>query len=110
MGGFRQDQVLSFGNNPLTYLKTATLGSIELRWVDQLAGFEFNIVHRNGNANASADVLSRRGTMGDLREHFRVSQPLVLSPEIRNNYAVRVLSESTGLEEEPTASSLTHPS
>ena len=59
-------------NNPLTYLKTAKLGAVELRWAAQLADFEFDIFRRTGKSNANADALSRRGNIGDVREQFRV--------------------------------------
>jgi hypothetical protein len=94
-------------NNPLTYLKTAKLGAVELRWAAQLADFEFDIVHRTGKSNANADVLSRRGTIGDVREQFRVPDSMAIPSEIRESYTVLVSTESANLEEEPTASSLT---
>ena len=97
-------------NNPLTYLKTAKLGAVELRWAAQLADFEFDIIHRTGKSNANADALSRRGTIGDVREQFRVPEPTVIPLEIRESYTVLVSTESANLEEEPTASSLTLPS
>ena len=97
-------------NNPLTYLKTAKLGVVELRWAAQLPDFEFDIVHRTGKSNANADALSRRGTIGEVREQFRVPDPTVIPSEIRESYTVLVSTESANLEEEPTASSLTFPS
>ena len=77
-------------NNPLTYLKTAKLGAVELRWAAQLADFEFDIVHRTGKSNANADALSRRGTIGDVREQFRIPEPMVIPSEIRESYTVLV--------------------
>ena len=97
-------------NNPLTYLKTAKLYAIDLRLAAQLVDFVFDILHRTGKSNANADALSRRGTIGDVREQFRVPEPMVILSEIRESYTVLVSTESANLEEDPTASSLTLPS
>lgn len=48
-------------NNPLSYLQTAKLGATEMRWVAQLAQFNFKITYRSGKSNTNADVLSRLG-------------------------------------------------
>ena len=48
-------------NNPLTYVLTsAKLNATGLRWVADLAEFNFIIKYRPGKANADADGLSRR--------------------------------------------------
>ena len=47
-------------NNPLSYIQTSKLGATELRWVAQLAQFDFSIKYRSGRTNASADALSRK--------------------------------------------------
>ena len=74
----------------------------------QLADFELDIVHRTGKSNANADALSRRrGTIGDVREQFRVPEPMVIPSEIHESYTVLVSSESANLEEEPTPPSYT---
>jgi len=47
-------------NNPLTYvLTTAKLNATGLRWVGELADFNFQIKYRPGRANTDADSLSR---------------------------------------------------
>lgn len=46
-------------NNPLSYIKTAKLGATEMRWVSQLAQFDFKIQYRSGKSNVNADALSR---------------------------------------------------
>ena len=47
-------------NNPLTYiLSTAKLNATCLRWVSELADFNFDIRYRPGKSNADADTLSR---------------------------------------------------
>lgn len=46
-------------NNPLVYLQTARLGSVEQRWVSQLENFNYTIKCRPGWVNVNADVLSR---------------------------------------------------
>ena len=48
-------------NNPLTYvLSSAKLNAVALRWVNDLADFNFSIKYRPGKSNADADYLSRR--------------------------------------------------
>ena len=48
-------------NNPLTYVLTsAKLNATGLRWVADLAEFQFTIKYRPGKLNADADGLSRR--------------------------------------------------
>ena len=48
-------------NNPLTYvLTTAKLNATGLRWVADLAEFNFSIKYRPGKENVDADCLSRR--------------------------------------------------
>ena len=48
------------GNNPLTYILTsAKLNATGLRWVTELADFNFEIRYRSGKLNAEADTLSR---------------------------------------------------
>jgi hypothetical protein len=47
-------------NNPLTYiLSSAKLNAIGLRWVGELADFNFTIKYRPGKVNTDADALSR---------------------------------------------------
>ena len=47
-------------NNPLTYiLSTAKLNATGLRWVGELADFNFEIKYRPGKVNIDADSLSR---------------------------------------------------
>ena len=47
-------------NNPLTYvLSTAKLNSTGLRWVSELADYNFEIKYRPGKVNKDADTLSR---------------------------------------------------
>ena len=46
-------------NNPLTYvLTTAKLNAIGLRWIAELADFNFSIKHRPGKVNTDADYIS----------------------------------------------------
>ena len=48
-------------NNPLTYvLSSAKLNAVALRWVNDLADFNFTIKYRPGRVNVDADYLSRR--------------------------------------------------
>ena len=47
-------------NNPLTYVHTSRLGASQIRWLSDLALFDFNIKYRTGKSNQAADALSRR--------------------------------------------------
>ena len=48
-------------NNPLTYvLTTAKLNAVGMRWVNELADYNFTIKYRPGKDNIDADSLSRR--------------------------------------------------
>ena len=48
-------------NNPLTYVLTSEkLNAVGLRWVADLADFQFTIKYRPGKVNVDADYLSRR--------------------------------------------------
>ena len=57
--GGEQFEVIT-DNNPLTYiLTTARLNATGLRWVSELANFNFNIRYRQGKIHTDADYLSR---------------------------------------------------
>ena len=45
-------------NNPLVYVKTSKLGAAQIRWLSELALFDFDIVYRTGRTNRVADALS----------------------------------------------------
>ena len=47
-------------NNPLVYVKTSKLGAAQIRWLSELALYDFDIVYRTGRSNLIADALSRR--------------------------------------------------
>ena len=47
-------------NNPLVYVKTSKLGTAQIRWLSELALYDFDIVYRMGHSNLVADALSRR--------------------------------------------------
>ena len=47
-------------NNHLSYIQTAKLGATEMRWVSQLAQFNFIVKFRSGKVNQNADALSRK--------------------------------------------------
>ena len=46
-------------NNPLTYVRTSCLGAVQIRWLSDLALFDFEIKYRAGKSNQAADALSR---------------------------------------------------
>ena len=46
-------------HNPLMYLDSANLSATELRWVQQLSSFDYQLEYRPGRKNAAADALSR---------------------------------------------------
>ena len=51
-------------NNPLTHVMTQMkLPALEQRWVNALAGFDFEMRYRSGKSNTNADGLSRRPHM-----------------------------------------------
>ena len=47
-------------NNPLVYVKTSKLGAAQIRWLSELALYDFDIVYRTGCSNLVADALSHR--------------------------------------------------
>ena len=47
-------------NNPLVYVKTSKLGAAQIRWLSELALYDFDIIYRTGKSNLVADALSRR--------------------------------------------------
>ena len=47
-------------NNPLVYVKTSKLGTAQIRWLSELALYDFNIVYCTGRSNLVADALSCR--------------------------------------------------
>ena len=47
-------------NNPLTYVHTSHLGAAQIRWLSDLALFDFEIKYRAGKTNQAADALSWR--------------------------------------------------
>ena len=47
-------------NNPLVYVKTSKLGAAQIRWLSELALYDFDIVYRTGRSNLVTDMLSRR--------------------------------------------------
>ena len=52
-------------NNPLTYVRTSHLGASQIRWLSDLALFDFEIKYRAGKSNQAADALSRRPSNPD---------------------------------------------
>ena len=46
-------------NNPLVYVKSSKLGAAQIRWLSELALYDFDIIYRTGKSNLVADALSR---------------------------------------------------
>ena len=46
-------------NNPLCYIKSSKLGAAQIRWLSELALYDFDIVYHFGKSNLVADTLSR---------------------------------------------------
>ena len=47
-------------NNPLCYIRSSKLGAAKIRWLSELALYDFDIVCCTGKSNLVADALSRR--------------------------------------------------
>ena len=47
-------------NNPLVYIKTSKLGAAQIRWLSELALYDFDIIYRTSKSNLVADALSRQ--------------------------------------------------
>ena len=72
-------------HNPLKYLDTANLSAAELRWVQQLSAFNYQLDYRPGRHNQAPDALSRLAQR-DVSE----PEPLCLGPEVEaSSEAVR---------------------
>ena len=46
-------------NNLLVYVKSSKLGAAQIRWLSELALYDFDIIYRMGKSNLVADALSR---------------------------------------------------
>ena len=46
-------------NNPLAYIQTSKLGASQIRWLSELALFDFNIIYQSGKSSQAADALSQ---------------------------------------------------
>ena len=56
-------------NNPLVYVKTSKLGAAQIRWLSELALYDFNIMYQTGCSNLVADALSHRPeSEGEVRD------------------------------------------
>ena len=65
--GHGAQSVIYTDNNPLTYVMTsAKLNATGMRWVADLAGYDFELKYRPGKSNNDADGLSRNPIPNDL--------------------------------------------
>ena len=46
-------------NNPLAYVRESMLGMAQIRWLSELALFDFDIKYRTGKSNKAKDALSQ---------------------------------------------------
>ena len=71
VGSVREDYLIGSqftiltDNNPLTYVSTSRLGAAQIRWLSDLALFNFEIKYRAGKSNQAADTLSRHPSIPD---------------------------------------------
>ena len=84
-------------NNPLSYIQSAKLGATEMRWVSQLAQFNFTVKFRSGKVNQNADALSRKpvvqtedteGVMSSVTKSTVVAS-VIESDDVVNSFKVR---------------------
>ena len=47
-------------NNPIVHIQKSKLGAAQIRWLSELALYDFNIIYRTGRSNRVADALSPR--------------------------------------------------
>ena len=59
-------------NNPLAYVKESKLGVAQIRWLSELALFDFDIKYRSDKSNQAADALSHHPKTVD--ENFSNSE------------------------------------
>ena len=83
-------------NNPLSYIKSSKLGATEMRWMSELAQFDFDIKYRSGKQNAAADCLSRMRRPDDLDCFQDVYN------SVESGSSLQVLSSSIGTVATPT--------
>ena len=48
----------TFNNNPLAYVMESKLGALQIRWLSELALFDFVIKYQTGRSNRASDALS----------------------------------------------------
>ena len=57
-------------NNPLTYVMESKLGASQIRWLSELALFNFVIKYRAGRSNRATDALSHRSFNPSCEDSF----------------------------------------
>ena len=69
-------------NNPLTYVQsTAKLNAAGLRWVSQLADYQFDIKYRPGKQNIDADYLSRH-PVGAFEQRLKEENEVIRAEDV----------------------------
>ena len=55
-------------NHPLCYIKSSKLGAAQIRWLSELALYDFDIIYRSGKSNLVADALSHHSEVEEETE------------------------------------------
>ena len=55
-------------NNPLCYIKSSKLGAAQIRWLSELALYDFDIIYHTRKSNLVTDVLSHRSEVEEETE------------------------------------------
>ena len=60
-------------NNPLVYVKTSKLGAAQIRWLSELALYDFDIVYRTSGSTQTINSFFSTATRDSLRCRFHLS-------------------------------------
>ena len=60
--------------NPLAYVRESKLGAAEIRWLSELALFEFKIKYWTGKSNKAADALNCHPSVPNEEDHVSESE------------------------------------
>lgn len=82
-------------NNPLSYVLKTKRSAVNMRWLSQLADFNFEVVYKTGRSNLNADALSRQPVDSDRVEAEFVPSYMNLPAELlaRLTHQIVILEE-----------------